>query len=145
MIDQLINMAKQQLSGTLKQQHQLNDSQVNETFNVAEHSMMDGIKNLAATGNLSQITNIFNGKDTNTSFLTNDVTKNFIGQLAAKIGVSPEKASSIAATVIPFLINKFSSKETGTVENEGGLMDMIGLGSGNPLSEISGKLGGLFR
>jgi hypothetical protein len=144
MIDQLINTAKQQLTPSLKQQHLLNDTQVNDTFNVAKNSLMDGIKNLAATGNLSQITNIFNGKETNTSFLTNDVTKKFIGQLASKIGIPPEKASSIAAMVVPFLINKFASKDTGTVENEGGLMDLIGLGSGSPLSEIGNKLGGLF-
>jgi hypothetical protein len=57
MIDQLINMGKQQLGASLKQRQNLNDQQVNQTFDVAQSSFMDGLKNQAMSGNISQLTN----------------------------------------------------------------------------------------
>jgi hypothetical protein len=144
MIDQLINLGKQQLSASLKQNQNLNDQQVNQTFDVAKSSFMDGLKNQAMSGNISQLTNLFNGKESNSSFLSNDITKKFIAQLAPKIGVSPDKAGAIANMVIPFLINKFASKETGTANNDSGLMGMLGMDSGDMLGGLGKKLGGFF-
>lgn len=144
MIDQLINMGKQQLGASLKQNQNLNDQQVDQTFDIAKSTFTDGLKNQAMSGNISQLTNLFNGKESNSSFLTNDITKKFVAQLAPKLGISPDKAGSIANMVIPFLVSKFASKETGTADNDGGLMGMLGMDSGNMLGGLGKKLGGLF-
>jgi hypothetical protein len=46
--------------------------------------------------------------------------------------------------VIPFLVSKFASKDTGTADNDGGLMGMLGMDSGDMLGGLGKKLGGFF-
>jgi hypothetical protein len=147
MIDQLINLGKQQLGQTLKQNQNLNDQQVDQTFNIAQSSFLDGLKNQAMSGNISQLTNLFNGKESNSSFLSSSIMSSMVPQLTSKLGVPQDKANSIANSVVPFLVNKFASKETGTVNNSGDLMSMFNLGDigGDMLGGLTDKLGGFFK
>ena len=144
MLDQLINLGKQQLGQTLKDKENLNDQQVSQTFDVAKGSFFDTLKDQALSGNISQLTDMFNGKSSNTSSLVEGVVKNFVPQLVSKLGISQDKAGSIANMVVPFLVNKFCSKETGSVSDTNGLMSMLGIDSGNIISGLGSKLGGLF-
>lgn len=143
MIDQLIKMGKEQLSQSLKQKENLSDDQVNETFKVAYQSLMNGVKDMATSGNISKLTSAFNGSKGDASALTQIVMKNFVPQLSSKLGISPDKAGSIANMVIPFLIDKFASKETGTTDDDD-LLSKFGMG-GDLLSGFGNKFGGLFK
>ncbi|MBX9850731.1 MAG: hypothetical protein K2X86_03125 [Cytophagaceae bacterium] len=144
MFDQLINMGRQELGQPLKQQANLNDDQLDQTFNVAQNSFMNGVKDQALSGNLSQLTSLFNGNMNNSSMLNQSVMSNMIPQLTNQLGVSQDKAGSIAGMLVPFLIAKFASNETGTANNGNDLMNMMGLGGGNMLSGLGNKLGDLF-
>lgn len=144
MLDQLMNLARQQLAPALKEKEHLNDQQVNQTFDVAKGSFFDSLKGQALSGNISQLTNLFNGKESNSSFLSGSVMKHIVPALASKLGISPEKANSIASMVVPVLISKFSSKETGAANDSNGLMKMLGIEPGNMLGDLGSKLGGLF-
>jgi hypothetical protein len=144
MLDQLINLGKQHLSQSLKDQGKLNDQQIGDTFSVAKGSFLDGLKDQAMSGNISQLTNLFNGKESNSNFLTENVMKHFVPQLASKIGISQNQAMSIGNMVIPFLVSKFASKETGAASDGNGLMGMLGIDTGGLLGGLGSKLGGLF-
>jgi len=144
MLDQLIDLGKQHLSQSLKDQGKLNDQQIGDTFSVAKSSLFDGLKDQAMSGNLSQLTHLFNGKESNSNFLTENVMKHFVPQLASKIGISENQAMSIGNMVIPFLVSKFASKETGTATDGNGLMGMLGMDAGGLLGGLGSKLGGLF-
>lgn len=149
MLDQLINMGKDQLGQNLMQKENLNNQQMNDAFDVAKDSMFSGISNQAMSGNLSQLTSLFNGNQNNSSFLNQSVMNSIIPQLSSKLGVSNDKASSIASLIVPFLISKFASNETGTVNNSNDFMSMFGIGggnnSGNMLDNITDNLGGFFK
>ena len=115
MLDQLINMGKQQFGQALKQKENLNDQQVNETFNVAQDSFLGGLKDHAMSGNISQLTSLFNGNTGKSTSLIQSILGKFVPQLSSKLGISPDKAGSIGNMIIPFLVEKFAGKETGTV------------------------------
>lgn len=144
MIDQLIKMGKEQLGQSLKQKENLNDQQVDETFNVARRSLKDGVKEQASSGNLSQLTSAFNGDKSKSGSLNQSVMKNFVPQLSSKLGISTDKAGTIGNMVVPFLIDKFSSTETGSASDDQGMLSKLGMDSGM-LSGIGDKIGGFFK
>jgi uncharacterized protein YidB (DUF937 family) len=71
-----------------------------------------------------------------------------IAQLAQKVGVSPQVASSLLAVVLPLVINRLTPQ--GQVPSQGDLGDLLGglLGGGNtggdPMGGLGGLLGGLL-
>lgn len=144
MIEQLINLGKQQLSSTLMQKESLNQNQVDSTFDVAQGSFIEGLKQQVLSGNISQMTDLFNGKGGDTSSLQQSIMNVFVPQLASKLGISSSQAGSIATIVVPFLISKFTGKETGTAGNSNDLLSMLGMDSGSLLGGLGKSLGGLF-
>lgn len=144
MIDQLIKMGKEQLSQPLKQKENLNDQQVDQTFDVARQSLKDGVKDQASSGNISQLKKAFNGDKNSAGSLNQSVMKNFVPQLSSKLGISQDKAGTIGNMVVPFLVDKFSSKETGTANDDQGLLSKLGIDSGI-LSGVGDKIGSLFK
>ena len=148
MLEQLIEMGKQQLSGSLTQKAGLNSSQIDQSFGVAQDSMLDTLKNEALSGNISGIMSLFNGQST--ADASNPIVKNFAGNFTTgiieKLGLSESTAKMVSDTVVPFLVQKFASKDSGNATDEGDLMKMIGLDSdsaiGGMLKNILGDSGG---
>ncbi len=130
MIDQLVNLAKTTLGGKLNSEAELNQNQVDQTMDVAEESILGGLKQEALGGNISGIMNLFNGneKATGSNPIVSTISNLFVSKAVEKVGISSDKASLISGMVIPFIMEKFSSKdETGEAKDEAGLMKMIGL------------------
>lgn len=144
MLNQLISLAKEQLSGKLKTEENLNEHQVNETMDVAKDSMFQGLKDQALSGNLTSITKLFNGKDQPDTKhqLLETVMRIFVPKLAGRLGISEGKASSIGNMVIPFLVNKFKDKDTGTAGSEKGLLEKIGMDKDSAISGLMKNFGG---
>jgi nucleoid DNA-binding protein len=144
MIDKLIQLSKNQLSDTLTKKENLSSSQVNDTFNLAKGSFLDTLKDQALSGNLSQIKDLFNGNTSLGSSISSIASKKLAEQLTSKLNLSQDQARSIANTVVPVLINVFSSKDTGTVNSSEDLLKLFGINTGNILGGLGSKLGGLF-
>lgn len=140
MIDKIISQGKELLSGQLKESVGFDDGQINKTLEVAGESTIDGLKEQVTGGNLSGVMDLFNGKsDTSTSNpVVGGIANNFIGNLVSKLGISEGIASKVSDMIIPFIMSKFGSKETGEAKEGSDLMDMLGGGG------IAGALGGLF-
>ncbi len=144
MLDQLISMGKSQLSDGLKEKFGLNESQKEQTMEVAKSSLVDGIKEQVLGGNIGGVMDLFNGKSkpTNENPIVSSVAKSFVNGIVEKVGVGGDKAKMISSFVVPFLLKKFSSKETGEAKDEAGLMSMVGLGGDSSIGGILGSLGG---
>ncbi|WP_107038159.1 hypothetical protein [Brumimicrobium mesophilum] len=140
MFDQIISQGKELLSGKLKETIGLDDSQVNKSFEVAGESAIDGLKEEVTGGNLSGVMDLFNGKsDTSTSNpIVGGIANKFIGNLVSKLGISEGIASKVSDMIIPFIMSKFGSKETGEAKEGSDLADLLGGGG------IAGALGGLL-
>jgi len=143
MLDQLIKFGKEQLSGQLKQEAKLNDDQVGKSLNVAQETITDGLKDQILGGNLSGVMNLFNGKSSPTSSnpIVSSLISTYASNLISKVGLSPAIAQTVTNMVIPALMSKFASKDTGEAHDEKGLLSKLGM-SGD--SAITGMLGGIL-
>jgi hypothetical protein len=65
----------------------------------------------------------------------------FGGDMMEKMGVSKETAAMVSNMIIPFVMSKIGSPETGKADDAGSMMSQLGL---NNLDGISGMLGGLL-
>lgn len=142
MISKIISQGKEMLSGKLKETVGLDDSQIDTTFKTAGESTIDGLKEQITSGNLSGVMDLFNGKsDASTSNpVVGGIANKFIANLVSKLGISEGMASKASELVIPFIMSKFSSKDTGEAKEGSDLMDM--LGGGGIADAIGGLLGG---
>lgn len=144
MIDQLIKLAKEQLSGQLENAG-LNSSQINPSMDIAKDTVVDGVKEEALGGGLDNLMDLFNGKGSATTsnpFVSSLIAK-YAGNLMAKLGLSPQISETVSKLVIPFVIQQFTKKETGRADNAGDLMSMLGMDKDDGIAGMLGKLGGL--
>jgi len=143
MLDDLLKLAQSQLGSQLKEQVGFSQDQVEKTADVAKESFFKQMASEAMSGNLPQLLDIFNGNSTTT--VTNPIVMRlfdqFKGDLMEKMGVSPQTAAKVSQIVIPFIMSKIGSSETGRAENEGSMMSKLGLDN---MGSIGGMLGGLL-
>ncbi|WP_299252737.1 DUF937 domain-containing protein [uncultured Cytophaga sp.] len=156
MLDQLIQMAQQQLAPQL-QQIGVPSDKVSGVFNVAKDTVTDSLKNEATSGGLDTIMSMFNGNaaGSQSNSMISSLSNNFVASLASKLGMDQSMATKISGLVIPFIMSKFSSSETGTASSATDLVSQLGFGDigsslGNILggkdkgSDLLGGLGKLF-
>lgn len=143
MLDDLLQLAQGQLGTQLQEQAGLSSSQVGETVDVAKNSFLTQMASEAMSGNLPQLLDIFNGKASTTTAnpIVMRLVNQFGGDLMEKMGISQETAAMVSNMVIPFVMSKIGSPETGTADDAGLMMSQLGLDN---LGGIGGMLGGLL-
>lgn len=143
MLDDLLQLAQGQLGTQLQQEAGLSSSQVSETVDVAKNSFLTQMASEAMSGNLPQLLDIFNGKASTTTAnpIVMRLVNQFGGDMMEKMGVSKETAAMVSNMVIPFVMSKIGSPETGTADDAGSMMSQLGL---DKLDNIGGMLGGLL-
>lgn len=143
MLDDLLQLAQGQLGTQLQEQAGLSSSQVGETVDVAKNSFLTQMASEAMSGNLPQLLDIFNGKASTTTAnpIVMRLVNQFGGDLMEKMGISQETAAMVSNMVIPFVMSKIGSPETGTADDAGSMMSQLGLDN---LGGIGGMLGGLL-
>ena len=145
MLDQLIKFIKDQLGDRFNSNNQLDSNQQNEVFNTAQSSIMDTIKNQIGGGNIGGLMNLFNGQDdpnAQANPIAGQAQQNVVTSLMDKLGLDEGKASGIAAQIIPAVMQRFASPETGTAENPMDLIKKIGLEGDNGIADMIGKFTG---
>jgi hypothetical protein len=143
MLDDLLQLAQSQLGSQLKEEANFSDDQVSETADVAKESFFKQMATEAMSGNLPQLLDIFNGKATATTAnpMVMRLVDQFGGDMMEKMGVSKETAAMVSNMVIPFVMVKIASPETGKAENKASMMSKLGLDN---LDNIGGMIGGLL-
>jgi nucleoid DNA-binding protein len=139
MLDQLIALGKEQLSGQLQQQAGLQSNQVNQALDVTQNSLTSSLISQVAGGNVGQIMSLFNGQAAATASnpVVSGMITNLAGDLAAKVGINPQTAQTAANVIVPFIMQKFASSESGTANNEGDLLDKLGISGNDAIAGIA--------
>ncbi len=109
-------------------------------------SIFDALKSQMASGNLSEIANIFNqGNATNGSPVVQQATSSLTGKLAG-LGINAETAKSIGASIIPMILGKLANKTNDPNDNSFNLQDIIGKLAGGADSKFDlGDVMGMFN
>ncbi len=156
MLDQLISLGKDQLLGQLQQQAGLQQNQAGKALDVTQDSLTSTLISQVAGGNVGEIMSLFNGSATSTAAnpVVGSMISNLAGDLAAKVGINPQTAQTAANLIVPFIMQKFASKESGTAASEGDLLDKLGISGNDAIAGIAksflgdnagGLLGGLGK
>jgi uncharacterized protein YidB (DUF937 family) len=145
MLDQIMQFAKEQVGDQVKSNADIDDHQKDEVFNAAQGGIMETIKNQIGGGNLSGLMNMFNGDDDpndENNPINQDAKGNVVKSLMDKLGIDESKAAAIASQVLPSIMNRFASKDSGTAADAGDLMSKIGLDGDNNIMDMVSKFTG---
>lgn len=143
MLDQIIQFAKDQMGERMKGEHNLDNDQQNEVFNIAQSSLLESIKGQISNGNLNQIMDMFNGeKDADSGAIAGNMQNQVVQSLMDKFGFDSAKAGSIAQSVIPAILSRFTSPETGNANDAADLVKKIGLDNDSGIAGIVSQFTG---
>jgi hypothetical protein len=143
MLDQIIQYAKDQLGDQVKGQHGLDDNQQSEVFSIAQSSLFESIKGQITGGNLNQIMEMFNGKtDADNGAVSGQMTNSVVQGLMDKLGFDNAKAGGIAQSVIPAILNRFTSPDSGNASDAGDLIKKFGLDTDSGVATIVSQFSG---
>jgi hypothetical protein len=143
MLDQLLNMA----DGPLKDI--LSSSGLNEGSNTTaaiKDTLTSVLQKKAQSGDLSAIKEMFSGQETPAS---SPAVSNLAGDLSSglidRLGITKEKAMSIAMAVLPMLMNFFNKKVDDAPMSNSSIGDTIGdMLSGKGSSSATDLMGSLL-
>jgi hypothetical protein len=139
MLDKLIELGKEQLSSQLQQKAGLQSSQVEKSLDVTKDSLTNTIISQVAGGNVGQIMSLFNGSGAATTGnpVVSSMITNLAVDLAAKVGISPQISQTAANVIVPFVMQKFASSESGTAKNEGDLLEKLGISGNDAIASVA--------
>lgn len=149
MFEQLSNLVKQFGGEAVVNNPAVPNEQNEAVMSEASSSIMDGLKNMVANGNVSDIASMFQGNNAGDS--SNPAIKNLIeqvsGNLGSKFGLSSEASTGVASNLIPQvlggLVNKAKDPNDSSF-NVSDIVNSISGGNGGGIMDAISKYGGQF-
>jgi len=159
MLENLLDLIKQNAGQAIINNPAIPNEHNDAAISAAGSSIMDGLKNMAASGNIQDIVSLFNhggGNIANTA-AAQQISGGFIQNLMSKFGLDQSAASGVASNLIPqvlqnlvhqtndpnnsnFNIESIVSQFSGG-QNAGGLESIISQFTGGGTTEKAGGAG----
>lgn len=143
MLDQLIKLVEQNAGKAIVQNDAVPNQHNNAAIKDVATQIFDGLKGQVSQGNVQEVVSMFQGGQsslTSNPMVTQLITK-VAGSLASKFGVSQQQAQSIAASLIPVVMNKFVNKTNDSNDNDFDLQDIMKNFTGNNNFDVGSLLG----
>jgi hypothetical protein len=156
MLEQLMQLIQQHGQQSVVENSAVPNEHNDAVMQEAQSSITTGLQQLAANGNISQLTQMMQGDQVHPDNpAVQQISGNFIQNITQKFGINSQAASTIAASLIPNVLSKiFNRGNTGGTGgfDIGGLLQSItggnnatgGVNSGGFMqqaSNIGAKLG----
>lgn len=150
MFEQLTQLVQQFGNDAVVKNDAVPNEQNEAVMQEASNSIVDGLKNMAAQGNISDLSSLFQGN--NASDTSNPVvqklTEQLTGNLGEKFGLSSDAASGVAGSLIPKVLGSLvgNAKDPNHKGFEvADIVNAISGGNGNAgLMDAVSKYGGQF-
>ncbi len=148
MLDQLIKLVQQNAGDAIVKNQAIPNQFNNAAIEDVAQQIFSGLKGQVGQGNLQQVASMFQGGNSSalaSNPMVSQIISNIAGNFASKFGVSPQVAQSIAAGLIPQVMNQFVKKTNDPNDNDFDLQDMMRGFSGNnnlDIGDILGKVTG---
>ena len=145
MLENLTELVKQYAGDAIINNPAIPNEKNDEAIADASGSIIDGLKNAVSGGNLDSLTGLFNGGGSNVagSAVSQTIQSGFVQNLMQKFGLDQSKAGSIAASLIPVVMEKFVHKTNDPNDKSFDLPGIIGSLTGG--GGMMDKLKGLFN
>ena len=142
MLDQLLKLVEQNAGSSI-----VNNPDIPNEYNGAaiQHvtdGIFSGLQQQAKSGNLSQLTNMF---QSGSSITSNPIVVQLISSVArsvaSKFGISSSAAQSMVSSLLPTVMSQLVSKTNNPADNSFDLGDMMKTFTGNNNLDLSSLLG----
>jgi hypothetical protein len=150
MLDQITNLVKQFGSDAVVNNPAIPNEQNEDVMNEASGSILNGLKEMANGGNISDLAGMLGGAssvDMNNP-VVQELANKVSGNLGEKFGLSSEAAGGVAGSLIPQVLGGLLGKANDSNDSSFNMSDIVGSltgGSGGGLmdmiSSVGGKLG----
>jgi hypothetical protein len=156
MLEQLMQLIQQQGQQSVVENPAVPNEQNEAVMQEAQSSITAGLQQMAANGNISQLTQMMQGGQVHTDNpAVQQISGNFIQNITQKFGINSQAASSIAASIIPNVLSRILNRNNAGSQGGfdiGGLLQSLtggnnatgGVNSGGFMqqaSNIGAKLG----
>jgi uncharacterized protein YidB (DUF937 family) len=144
MLDNLVNLVREHAGDAIINNPAIPNDRNEEVMADASSSIFSGLKTAAANGNTDAVTSLFQGgaQGAVSSPLTRNIQDGFVHNLMQKFGLDQGKASGIAASLIPMVLQKLVHKTNDQNDQSfdlGGILGNLTRGSG--MGDILNKSG----
>jgi len=144
MLDQLIKLVEQNAGEAIVKNQAIPNQFNNAAIKDVAEQILGGLQGQVSQGNMQQVASMFTsgnaGALANNPMVT-QIVSNIAASLGSKFGVSPQIAQSIAAGLIPQVMNQFVKKTNDPKDNDFDLQDMMRGFSGNSNLNVNDILG----
>lgn len=149
MFDQLTELVNQFGNDAVVNNNAVPNEQNQAVLNEANSSIIDGLKNMASSGNISELAGLFQGNAIDGSNpVVQKLTQQLSGNLGQKLGLSSETSSNVAADLIPKILGSLIGKAKDPNQKGFEISDIVNAisnGNGNSgLMDAISKYGGQF-
>lgn len=141
MIENLIKSALNSEGGNLLSKLGLDADKQGTAMDLAQESVMGGLKDSLLSGGLSSITSAISG---GSGSLIDGIVKNYGASLISKLGLSSSLANTISASIIPMIFN-FIKKDKTPTDSDGDVQNMLGDLVGGGSDSILGSVGNMLK
>ncbi len=145
MLEQLMNLVRQHAGDAIINNPAIPNERNEEAVSDASTSIIAGLKGAVANGNVDGVLDLFKGgaQSAGNSPLAQNIKTGYAQDLVHKFGLDHGKASQIAGSLIPIILQKFVHKTNDPNDNSFDLKSIIGhLTGGAGLQDITGKIAG---
>jgi hypothetical protein len=126
MLENLEQLIRDNAQDLIVKNNAVPNEQNENAIQAASSSIFDTLKSQLASGNVSQIADIFNsGNATEGNPVVQQATSSLTDKLAG-FGINAETAKSIGAALIPVVLGKLANKTNDPNDSSFNLQDMLG-------------------
>ncbi len=148
MLDQLIKLVEQNAGKAIVTNKAIPDQHNQAAIKTVAEQIFNGLKGHASQGNLQQLAGMFQGGgNASSNPIVTQLISSVAGSVASKFGISSQAAQSMAASLLPTVMNQLVKKTNDPKDNSfdlGGIMKSVtGNNSFDLGSLMGGKSGGL--
>lgn len=114
MLDQLMDLLKQQGKSSVIENPDIPNEQNNQVLGDAGSSIMSGLQGALAGGGLAQVMRLFGNNGSGAGLLDNPLVRSimnsFTGKLTSDYNINQSQASEVSSSLIPQVLSGLSSK-----------------------------------
>ncbi|MGN7989144.1 hypothetical protein ACTJKC_17485 [Pedobacter sp. 22226] len=145
MLENLNEMVRENVQESVVNNTAIPNEHNEAVIQAASGSIFDSLKNQLSSGNIGALTDIFNGNKAEGTQVAEQASGSFIDKLS-RLGINADTAKSLAASIIPGLIAKFTQKTNDPNDSSFNLKDVLGSLGGNDgkfdVSDVIGMFNG---
>jgi hypothetical protein len=144
MLDSLIDLAKEHLTGVANSQPELQNRDPQETAQITGKTILEELTNQAHSGETSGIMEMLSGRQTTSNHsAVNSMLPGVVAKLASRLGISEGTARTLAMAAIPIIMNMMNGQVNQAQKGGFDIGGMLGgLLGGGGLAGLGGLMGG---